>query len=918
MLSIIRFVAFFLLFPFVLGEMSVDPESFQIETHDGVVVHGDLYRSEKGKSAPLILLFHQGGSNARGEYRGHIVPELLAKGFNIMTIDQRRGGERLGGSNRTMSGLGDTEYGYCDAYPDLEAALAYASELKLSGKRIVWGSSYSAALVVRLAAEHATEIDGVIAFSPASGEPMNGCQIDEHLESLSQPLLVLRPGSEMEIESVQRQFELVKESGHQAYVAENGVHGSSMLVPDRVEGSVSAHWDVVMTFIEENTYRPVPGPAFEDVISLRGAGSPRISPDGKHIAFTVRSVDWEKNGYDTEIWLSRDGGTPFQLTRTKEGSSTTPRWSHNGEWLAFIADRGNKRQVYALNLQGGEARALTHAPEGVQGFAWSPDDSQLAYTMTEAQDSVSKAREGRYGAYAVEDSDYRMSHLWLVDVVTDPIPGPNEVYCQHDKATCPKSNEPRRLTEGDTMTISGFDWRPDGTAISIEHREDPSIVAFMTTDISLVEVESGKITPLVRREGFDGGVTWSPDGEWLLYNTDAGNTSSNFYRNSGYMVMPGTGGEAKEVFADFDENLGSFQWTPEGLFALAWQKTERGLFKVDVNEDRVERITDVPRNVWSIDFSDDGKHLAMSAQTPTTLSEIYRLSLGSMDAMPVTTMTSQIEDWELGTSEVVSWNSEDGAEIEGVLFKPADFDPNKKYPLLVVIHGGPTGIDYPTPIDGYVYPIPQWLAKGAVVLEPNYRGSAGYGEAFRSLNVRNLGVGDAWDVLSGVDHLVDQGFIDESRMGAMGWSQGGYISAFLTTNTNRFSAISVGAGISNWVTYYVNTDIHPFTRQYLEATPWEDMDIYLKTSPMTNINKASTPTLIQHGEFDRRVPIPNAYELFQGLQDQDVETSLIVYKGFGHGINKPKEQLAATWHNWQWFSRHVWGEEVELPGLEEE
>jgi dipeptidyl aminopeptidase/acylaminoacyl peptidase len=181
------------------------------------------------------------------------------------------------------------------------------------------------------------------------------------------------------------------------------------------------------------------------------------------------------------------------------------------------------------------------------------------------------------------------------------------------------------------------------------------------------------------------------------------------------------------------------------------------------------------------------------------------------------------------------------------------------------------------------------------------------------LNVKNLGVGDAWDVLSGVDHLAEQGLIDTTKMGAMGWSQGGYISAFLTTNTHRFKAISVGAGISNWMTYYVNTDIHPFTRQYLEATPWEDEAIYKKTSPMTNINNASTPTLIQHGEFDRRVPIANAYELIQGLRDVGVESKLVVYKGFGHGISKPKERLAAAWHNWQWFNKYLWGEEVVLP-----
>jgi dipeptidyl aminopeptidase/acylaminoacyl peptidase len=262
---------------------------------------------------------------------------------------------------------------------------------------------------------------------------------------------------------------------------------------------------------------------------------------------------------------------------------------------------------------------------------------------------------------------------------------------------------------------------------------------------------------------------------------------------------------------------------------------------------------------------------------------------------------------------VIEWVSQDGTRLEGVLLKPADFDPSVRHPLLVIIHGGPTWLSFPVTAYTYVYPVQQWLEKGAVILMPNYRGSAGYGEAFRSLNVRNLGVGDAWDVLSGVDHLIALGFIDSERMGAMGWSQGGYISAFLTTTCDRFAAISVGAGISDWMTYYVNTDIHPFTRQYLQGTPWSDPDIYATTSPMSYINQASTPTLIQHGEFDRRVPTPNAYELYQGLQDVGVPVELVIYKGFGHGISKPKELLAAVWHNWQFFAKWIWGEEVVIP-----
>jgi dipeptidyl aminopeptidase/acylaminoacyl peptidase len=262
----------------------------------------------------------------------------------------------------------------------------------------------------------------------------------------------------------------------------------------------------------------------------------------------------------------------------------------------------------------------------------------------------------------------------------------------------------------------------------------------------------------------------------------------------------------------------------------------------------------------------------------------------------------------LARREVIQWKSTDGTIIEGVLIKPADFDASKKYPLLVVIHGGPTGVDQPVVGPDRYYPIERFVAKGALVLRPNYRGSAGYGEKFRALNVRNLGVGDYADVISGVDALIVKGSVDKERVGAMGWSQGGYISAFITASSDRFRAVSVGAGISDWMTYYVNTDITPFTQQYLHGTPWDDPEIYRKTSPISYIAKAKTPTLIQHGENDRRVPIPNGYELRQALEDRGVPVKMVVYKGFGHGITKPKQQRAVMEENEKWFAQYIWGE----------
>ncbi|UCF41045.1 MAG: S9 family peptidase [Gemmatimonadota bacterium] len=640
----------------------------------------------------------------------------------------------------------------------------------------------------------------------------------------------------------------------------------------------------------------VPGPSFEDILSLPDIGNAVIAPDGRSIAYTVRTTDWDENRYDTEIWLVREGEEPFQFTRTRDGASTSPQWSPDGLWLAFTADRGDGRQIYLMRAAGGEAWALTEGEEGVGGFEWAPDGKRIAFTRTEERTKAEKQREEEYGAFAVEDAEYRMSHLWLVVV-------PDE----------PDAAEATQLTEGDDFTVSGFEWSPDGTRIAFDHRPDPLINSWMQADISVLDVESRAVTPLVATQGFDGGPIWSPDGRWIAYQSSGPDMGSAYYTNGRFYKIPAEGGEPTPIRVDLDEDPFMAAWTPRGIFLVAWERTNRRVYRVDPNSGKTEVVADAPDRIWGVDFTPDGGTVAFVGRTATTLDEVYRSRVDRWRPVRLTNMTEQVAEWELGTSEVISWQSEDGTTIEGVLHKPEGFDPSRTYPLLVIIHGGPTGIDYPTPVLSYVYPAHQWLAKGSLVLRPNYRGSAGYGEAFRSLNVRNLGVGDAWDVLSGVDHLVAQGIVDTTRMGAMGWSQGGYISAYLATTTDRFAAISVGAGISNWVTYYVNTDIHPFTRQYLKATPWEDVEVYAKTSPMTFITDASTPTLIQHGEFDRRVPIPNAYELYQGLQDMGVDTRLIVYKGFGHGITKPKERLAATWHNWQWFGKYVWGEEIELP-----
>jgi dipeptidyl aminopeptidase/acylaminoacyl peptidase len=650
-------------------------------------------------------------------------------------------------------------------------------------------------------------------------------------------------------------------------------------------------------------------PPFRDVVSLRNVGEAAMAPDGRAVAYTVRTTDWEENGYDTEIWLWRDGaGEPVQVTRTAGGPSTSPAWSPDGRWLAFLADRGKGTQVHALPLAGGEAVAVTGVEGGVGRFAWAPDGRQLAITRTEPESKASKARAETYGRWTVEDREHRMTHLWVV--AFDP------------RATTPP--DPRRVTgepDPEAYTVGSFEWSPDGTEIAFDHRPDALINSSVHTDISVVAVETGAVRPLVAQPSAQSGPRWSPDGRWILFTASHADTTSHYFLNNELARVPagggsgggGGGGEPEVLTASFDEAVNAAAWLPQGIVFTAWQGVRLRPFLLDPVTRRIRELPATPSTVWGLSFSADGRAVAMGGDDPTSLPEIYRADTRSWRGERLSDMTSQVATWPTGTSELVTWTSQDGTEIEGVLRKPDDYDPSRRYPLLVTIHGGPTAVSRPSLLSGYVYPHLQWLNRGALILEPNYRGSAGYGEDFRKLNVRNLGVGDAWDVLSGVEALVERGIVHPDSVGAMGWSQGGYISAFLTTTSDRFRAISVGAGISDWTTYYVNTDIHPFTRQYLRATPWEDPEIYATTSPMTYITQATTPTLIQHGELDRRVPIPNAYKLYQGLQDMGVPVELVVFPGFGHGINKPKEQLGALWQNWQWFARWIWGEEVELP-----
>ncbi len=681
--------------------------------------------------------------------------------------------------------------------------------------------------------------------------------------------------------------------------------------------------------------RHTPTPA--EIVSLKTISAAKLSPDGRFVAFQVKEANWKENAFVSQLWLMNVAtGTSFQLTRGKK-SAGQAEWSPDGRWLAFVTERESTaieptdldkqekdrqekkgdgdhndkkvgdRQIWVISPEGGEAWQLTKSEADVDGFHWSKDGKWIAFMAKSADTKGAKTRKDKYAEYEVFEKDYDQHQLWLVDASAA------EPSCSTATA--------KKLTSDASLNVDSFNWAPDSTEIAFSASKNPLLASNGDQDIYLIDLARGNaVKKIVALTGPDQSPVFSPDGKRLAFVTALAQPNY-FYANTHIAVVDlatvsaraaATPADVIDLTAGFDEDSRLVDWGPDGVYFSAQQKTSIHLFRVDPESHRIQRLSS-PDALIAKDasLSKDFKTVAFVAPDSTHLDEVYVSPVSPFAPKRLTDATTQVKNWTMGTVEVVSWKSHDGATIEGILRKPNDFDPTKKYPLLVKIHGGPSATSFPAlSSPSFAYPDQIFLSQGALVLEPNYRGSAGYGAAFRGLNVRNLGVGDMWDVMSGVDSIIAKGFVDTSRMGAMGWSEGGYISAFLTTHTDRFKAISVGAGISDWMTYYVSTDITPFTRQYLQSLPWDDPEVYAKTSPITTIKQAKTPTLIQQGDNDKRVPVPDSFELYRGLQDQGVPSRLIFYKGFGHAIDKPKSQRAALEANRDWFGLYIWNEPI--------
>ena len=633
--------------------------------------------------------------------------------------------------------------------------------------------------------------------------------------------------------------------------------------------------------------RPARVLSARDTLRINQVGTPALSPDGEWVVYTVRSRDMDDPDLEavTHLWRVRvDGTDARQLTRGP-GSATAPAWSPDGSIIAFLAARGEtpeaKAQVHLLYADGGEAWQVTEHDEAVRAFSFAPDGSAL---LLLAEDGLSEAEEERrkeQGDAEVVDGSFQMTHLWLHDLATD---------------------ETRRLTEGD-FTVANPDWSPDSRQVAFETRPNPTANDGWRSDVQVVDVGTGEVRLLHENGGSDSAPRWSPDGRTIAFASNATPTSNTLHSKL-YLAAPEGDRPTRVLLEDFDRNFTVPIWSANGrqVFWPTGDGTSTGLFRVSVESGAVtsESAPGGRNSQWEL--SEDGARWVWVHTSPGWPAEIYTAAAGG-EPVRLTDANAWLRDEgvALGAVETVRWTNSDGETVEGVLTKPVGYEEGDAYPFIVNPHGGPTGAS----LAAFSAESQFFAGNGYAVLQPNFRGSTNYGQAFISANIDNWGITDYDDVMTGVEHAVAMGWADPDRLICYGWSYGGYLSAWIVTQTDRFRAVSPGAALTNLYSMYSTNDIQDYLASFFGGRPWEETEKYRRHSPMTHVADVTSPVLLMHGGADTRVPPEQSVEFYRALRDLGKDVTFVRFPREGHGIREPLHQADRLRRYAEFFGKHV-------------
>jgi dipeptidyl aminopeptidase/acylaminoacyl peptidase len=635
---------------------------------------------------------------------------------------------------------------------------------------------------------------------------------------------------------------------------------------------------------------PVP----EDLFAIKDVGDARISPDGSQVVYTVTSMDRDRNGYISNLWLvPTGGGTPTQIT-TGEASDSTPRWSPDGKKIAFASSRDGKSALWIVDLATKEARMLTlwersnfFLSKAGEMFCWSPDGKEIAFVAAEkpAQAESTDPRVITRLQYKTRTSfsDNLRSHIFIVTV---------------------EDGKVRQLTRGksDEHSIS---WSPQGNEILFLSNRAVDPDANLNYDIFAVEVTRGKERRITDTPGVEFSPVWSPDGSYIAYTATKRKvtTIDSVAEDAHVWVIGARGGEGVEVSASLDRRASAPQWSADGeqVLFLAGDRGRTLVYRVSRDGGDVIPMFEKQAQISSFSVSKTAKVVFLMGDESTP-AEIYGQQK-SGELMRITSINTElVESLSLAKPENIRFKSFDGTEVEGWLMRPANLIEGKKCPMILTIHGGPHGMyGYSFSHVNQVY-----AARGYAVLYLNPRGSTGYGQKFSDGTINEWGGGDYQDLMKGVDYALEKyKWIDENRLGVTGGSYGGFMTNWVITQTPRFKVAIASASLSNLISFYATSLYQDLIHVEFKGAPWDNYDLLWKYSPIRYVKNVSTPTMFIHGEQDNDVHITQAEEMYMALRRRGIDTVMVRYPREGHGLREPVHRLDQITRMLGWFDRFI-------------
>ena len=675
-----------------------------------------------------------------------------------------------------------------------------------------------------------------------------------------------------------------------------------------------------------------------DLLDLPDLGEQAVSPDGAWMVYAKSLLNWKEGKRYTDLFLVRtDGSEHHQITFTEKDERRLT-WARDSKAFAFTSDRdSSKPQIYWMSLLPGEARKLTNEKEGVRqiefskdgrwlayqtgdsgakrqiklidvadlsaepvaltkhetgvdAWRWRADSSGILFTAPEAEQEIQERRKKLGFDVRVNAIEEPVADLWSVDAA---------------------SKQESRLT-----SLTGFRAQKpkisaDGHYAAFLGESTKRYATDWDQELFLVDLESNETRQVTKNGQSEEDFEFSPDGRWLAYTAPENDEQ---YRATKIFLTPTAGGDSRKLLEGwtYDGAIGFWKPGSRSIYFAATLGVSHQLMQVPVEGGQPEQLTSGPHQL-RISADDDSGLILIALTTPTSPQELFTAKvedLGSPDRWTqLTRMVENFSRFQLGESESIRWTSSDGKQVEGMLIKPVGYEAGKAYPLIVQVHGGPAGTSMSGFSDSWGTYAHVFAGKGYAVLQPNYRGSSGYGEDFR----REI-AGDYFrqgfdDIMTGVDYLIEKGIADPDKLGHMGWSAGGHWSNWALTHTDRFKAIASGAGAVNWVSMWAQSDMQINREFYFEGKPYENPEHYREVSPITYVKNAKTPTLVMCGTDDPRVPNAQSRELYVSLQKLGVPVEYIEFPGMPHGLTKPRYQFVKMQAELAWFEKWIQGKE---------